>query len=86
VTGKSVEGTHLEIGTIEGAVRIDDHEADAPFEEGLLVELGILSAYGTNKGVRKTSRTSMLTHFSCWSSLNSLIKRCFAPMADMIEP
>lgn len=40
VTRRGVERTRLEVGTIEGAVRIDDHEADAPFEESLLVELG----------------------------------------------
>jgi hypothetical protein len=39
VMGWGVQRTRLEVGTIEGAVRIDDHEADAPFEESLLVEL-----------------------------------------------
>jgi hypothetical protein len=50
--GWSTSETCLEIGTIEGALRVDDHEADGPFEESLLVNLGSLLAHQTIKEIR----------------------------------
>jgi hypothetical protein len=46
-----MRGTHLEIGTIEGTIRINDHESDAPFEDSSLVELWVLLARRTDKEI-----------------------------------
>jgi hypothetical protein len=43
-------GTRFEIGTIEGTIRIDDHESDAPLEDSSLIELWVLLAGRTDKG------------------------------------
>lgn len=53
MAGWVVGRTHLEIGTIEGAVRINDHEADAPFEDGFVIELRMLLVCRTSNGAVK---------------------------------
>jgi hypothetical protein len=46
-----MRGTNLEIGTVKGTIRINDHESDAPLEDSSLIELWVLLAGRTDKKI-----------------------------------
>lgn len=80
--------TYLEIATIEHAVRVDDDQTKAPFENVVvykLKNLGSVTRPGAgavcrqSQGLARGILTLMLTHFSLARVCSSDMRRCLAP-------